>query len=27
MATLADFVRQHTDLPREDAAHLQQLIG
>ncbi len=27
MATLADFVRQHTDLSREDGAHLQQLIG
>jgi two-component sensor histidine kinase len=27
MATLAELVRQHTDLSKEDASHLQQLVG
>jgi len=27
MATLGELVRQHTDLGKEDAAHLQQLVG
>lgn len=27
MATLAEFIRQHTDLSKEDSTHLQQLIG
>jgi two-component sensor histidine kinase len=27
MATLAELIRQHTDVSKEDTAHLQQLIG
>jgi len=27
MATLAELVRQHTELSKEDASHLQQLVG
>lgn len=27
MATLAEFIRQHTEMSKEDSTHLQQLIG
>ena len=27
MATLAEIIRQHTEISKEDTAHLQQLIG